>query len=127
MWKHHVFIAGQADAVSRAEHSSAGNHPVTAASTSIEEETTLETAIYERYNDAALVKKQRSIRLVVRKAEEQHLMVRQTVVTPDSSSRPSVSNQQSSASPQTASHQGPVVAAMCVFPATKRVILDQSG
>jgi hypothetical protein len=75
-----------------------------------------------RYNDAAVVKKQRSIRLVVKKAEEhpavvRHLVVRQTAVTPDSSSRPSVSNQQS-ASPQTASHQGPAVAAKCVSQTT---------
>ncbi|CAO2185947.1 unnamed protein product [Urochloa humidicola] len=82
--------------------------------------TTPKPSIEEAKLETAVVKKQRSIRIVVKKAEKrpavtQHCTLLQTAVTPDptpvskSNSRPSGSNQKSSASTETTSHQGPAV------------------
>ncbi|CAN6243651.1 unnamed protein product [Urochloa humidicola] len=87
--------------------SSAGGRPMTMTRPSVVEVKPETTAM------PATVKKKRSIRLVVKKAEPRPPVVQQTAVTTDptpvSNSRPSGSNQKSSASTETASHQGPAV------------------
>ncbi|CAO2037776.1 unnamed protein product [Urochloa humidicola] len=95
--------------------SSAGRHrPMTTTRPSVVEAKQETTAAMP-----AIVKKQRSIRLVVKKAEprppvvQHRAVVLQTAVTTDptpvSNSKPSGSNHKSSASTETASHQGPAV------------------
>ncbi|CAN6288436.1 unnamed protein product [Urochloa humidicola] len=92
--------------------SSAGSRPVTMPRPSVVE---------AKPETTAIVKKQRSIRLVIKKAEPrpavvQHPPVQQTTATPHptptpvSKSRPSGSNQKSSVSTETANLQGPGVA-----------------
>ncbi|CAL5049767.1 unnamed protein product [Urochloa decumbens] len=102
--------------------SSAGSRPVTTPRPSVVEAKLETTAM------PTIVKKQRSIRLVIKKAEQrpdvvQHPAVLQTAVTPDptqtpvSKSRPSGSNQKSSVSTVAVNLQGPGVAKR-VSPAT---------
>ncbi|CAL4916238.1 unnamed protein product [Urochloa decumbens] len=108
--------------------SSAGSRPVTMPRPSVVEAKLEATAM------PAIVKKQRSIRLVIKKAEPhpavvQHPAVLQTAVTPDltptppvSKWRPSGSNQKSSVSTVAANLQGPGVAKR-VSPATSAASL----
>ncbi|CAL5049557.1 unnamed protein product [Urochloa decumbens] len=107
--------------------SSAGSRPVTTPRPSVVEAKLETTAM------PAIVKKQRSIRLVIKKAEQrpdvvQHPAVLQTAVTPDPTqtpvlkSRPSGSNQKSSVSTVAANLQGPGVAKR-VSPATSAASL----